>query len=129
MANSIRITFKSFLPKSGRGLDGSSQQTKQLVIGEVRVSSYSRNGETLTPSNLDLFSIDYINLEVKDAVRSPGKAPRFAQYQHASSDFYVFDRTHDGTTPDVGVSEIATGQAAVVTFNAFGPARTVPELT
>lgn len=128
MANTIRIKFKSFLPRPGFSTDGDVQQTKQEVVGDIIVSSYARNGETLTPSQLDLFSIDYIKLEVVDGVKSPGKAPRFAAFVHDVNQFYVFDRGLINSIPDTQVVEAAAGEAVTISFNAFGPARTVPEL-
>ena len=129
MANTIRIVFKSYLPKPGFSASGDTTQYKQEVRGEIQVSSYNAaTGEILTPAQLDLFSIDYLQLEVKDPIKSPGKAPRHAAWNESDNLFYVFDHAHDGTTADAKVIELADGEEVTVCFNAFGPARTVPEL-
>lgn len=129
MANTVRIVFKSYLPKPGFDTSGQTTQYKQEVRGEIQVSSYNAaTGETLTPAQLDLFSIDYLKLEVKDPIKAPGKPPRHAAWNETNNLFYVFDHANDGTTPDAKVIEVAQGTAVTVCFNAFGPARTVPDL-
>lgn len=128
MANTIRILFKSFLPKPGFDTTGQATQLKQEIRGEIIVSSYARNGENLTPAQLDLFSVDYIQMEVRDPVKSPGKPPRHAAWNESDNQFYIFDHVADNVVPDGAVHEVASGTAATVTFNAFGPARTNPDL-
>ena len=128
MARVVRTLFKSFLPGAGQDLSGNAKQGKQEVRGRIVVSSYTRGGELLVASDLGLDKIDYLQLEVVDGVRSPGKAPRFAAWNESNGQFYIFDRADDGTTPDAQVVEIASAEAVSVSFNAYGDSSDAPEL-
>lgn len=129
MSNTVRVLYDSPLPGTGRTTAGQNVQRKQEVRGRIVVDSYVKGGESLTPSDLGLTNVDYLNLEVLDPIKSPGKAPRFATWVEDTNQFYVYDRASDGSNPDTQVVEVAGATAVTIMFVAFGDSVLAPVLS
>lgn len=110
MSNTVAVRYRSYLPGSGFDSNGSPKQGKEESVGVITVTSAAR-GESLPPSKLGLTTIDFIDLQVQQAVGGAGGQPRTALYDYSSQEFYLFE--DDDPTNLVGDS-------VTVRFHAFG---------
>lgn len=118
MASDVKIRFRSFLPGAGHDGSGNAKQGKSNVRGEINVTSYARGGETLTPQDVGLTTIDDIVLTPKEAAggANPAQGARRALYSHAAQQFYVLENVNA-----TGVENEAASAAAInIRFDAFG---------
>lgn len=126
MANNVKVLFKSFL-QGGPGFTstGSVSQNKQLVVARMEVTNYANGtGETLTPADLGLSTVDLAQCSITTAggmTISESSVP-VAHYDIANELVYI--------------SEIAAAAAAagatddpVVSIWAVGDSAAAPELT
>lgn len=125
MAIDVKKKSRSALPGAGKDSNGVPVQGKTRVVGEIAVTSYSHNGENLTPADLGLDTIDYLDLVVKNAVTgtSPSQGIRKAYYADDSAQFYCTKSRIAG-----GESELVTGSTLVLKFVAEGDASDAPQL-
>lgn len=124
MARTIKTRVRSALPGAGFDSAGNAKQGKRRVTGSISVTSYANGGESLTPADLGLSTIDFIKLEHEDqAAGTEGKGVRTVPYCFSTSDFYIVQ--------DIGLSgaQPATGTTHTVYFDAVGDALDGIELT
>ena len=116
MARTIKETFRQFLPGAGRNTLGSPVQGKTRLTGRISVTSYTVNGETLTPTNLGLEVIDWINIRVQDEVGGPAvSGRRYASYNQTNDQFYLY------TVGEAGqVAEYNTAATETLEYEAEG---------
>lgn len=119
MSNTVSVRFRSFLPGSGRDANGNPAQAKQRVTGSLSVTSAAA-GESLTPTDLGLKTIDHIDLQVQTSMGSKSGRPRLALYDYGSQEFYVLE---DNSTAQTA------GNTYTVRFDAFGDSALAPELS
>ena len=125
MAVDVKILSQSYLPGAGKDSNGNPVQKKRRVVGRIEVTSYTHNGEALTPSDLRLETVDYLDMQVENAVTgtNPGQSTRKAYYADAAQQFYLTKTKIAG-----GEAELATGTTCVLKFVAEGDAVDAPEL-
>lgn len=111
MAKTVSIRYTSYLPGQGRNGNGQPVQGKQEVSGRIAVTSLNGGGESLLPSDLGLTAIDHIDLRVTAALSSKSGAPRTAEYDYTSQEFYVLQ---DASTTNT------SGKNFTLTFQARG---------
>ncbi len=120
MANTVKVRFRSFLPGSGFDSGGNPKQGKQEVRGKIEVTNYSHGGENLTPADVGLSTIDYIDIKYDNAVGgNDGGNARLVHYSHVDNQFYVLE-DH---------VQIAVTRDPVLSFAAFGDSAHDVELT
>lgn len=117
MAKTETNRFRSYLPGSGFDSSGAPVQAKQIRVGFLDVTSYSRGGESLTAQDVGLVTIDHLDLRLEDPVTgpNPGQKTRMAVYSDAAQEFYVIERQADGVW-----NELADTTSINLTFVAFG---------
>ena len=117
MAKTVQIRWRSYLPGAGFDASGNPKQGKQEVHGRVTVTSYTKGGESLKPSDLGLTAIDHLNLQLVEPIRNedPGQNSRRVDYSHSAQQFYVVNVGTSGTT-----SEAAGASTPNLTFEAVG---------
>jgi len=110
MANTVRTRFHRPLPRGGTNSGGSSKQGKVEVRGEVNVTTYIRAGESLTPMDLGLTVIDWLDLKHENSAGGKeGSEPREVRYNYSTNEFYI---TEVGKPANAGSHRLF--------FNAFG---------
>lgn len=110
MSNTVQIRYRQPLAGGFNG-NGNPVQGKQNVRGRITVTSAAM-GESLTPSDLGLTTIDDLTLTVTEAVGGgTGSQPRVAVYSHASQEFYILQDQDTVNTK---------GKNFVLSFDAFG---------
>jgi len=125
MAKSVKTFKKSRVESGGFNSSGNAQNNKLEVVGELNITAYTAAGEPLTPSDVGLSTIDFIDFDVRsvnDAATVPVATaiPLAAYDQTGQRVIIIID--HGTDTP------VTTGEAAVVRFRAVGDS-TTPELT
>ena len=125
MAIDVKVRFRSYLPGAGRDSSGNPSQRKQEVRGVIDLTSYTRGGEPLTPTDLGLTSIDWLDIKVADAVKSPDptEGRQSAHFSNSAQEFYLVHTTAAGAE-----AESAGATAATLWFNAFGDSAHGPPL-
>lgn len=119
MSNVVKPRFHRPLPGGGRDSNGNPVQGKVEVRGVIEVSSATQ-GESLTPADLGLSTIDWIDLSPEAPVRSAsGAGETLCLYDYGAQEFYTLE-DGDSTAP--------TGQTFNVRYNAFGDSARAPEL-
>jgi hypothetical protein len=116
MAYDVYTRFKSFLPGGGYDSSGRPVQGKSNFRGVIKVTSYTRGGETLRPQDLGLEAIDDLTLTLVEPLTgpNPSQQARSVRYATGSQQFYV---SRDAENVEV------TGAAAFdIYFDAFGDA-------
>jgi hypothetical protein len=98
MAKSVRETFRQYLPGAGKDTLGNPKQGKTRVVGEINVTSYTSGGEALTPRELGLTRIDWMNLRVRNEP-SGDQTRRQAAYSQVDDVFYLYELSKTGA-PD-----------------------------
>lgn len=126
MAQDVRVLGRSRLEGGGFNTSGLASNTKETVWAEVKITSYTSNGESLTPKDLGLSSIDSILFDVVSVqdnatVAVVGAMPR-AQYERTSQQVIILLDPNDGDT------QVTSTQAAVYRVMATGNSAT-PQLT
>lgn len=117
MSNTIQVRFKTFLPGSGFDSGGNPRQGKQEVAGRITVTNYSRGGESLTPADLGLTTIDHLDLQLVDPLTGtdPGQGSRQVYYSGSAQEFYIT------VTSQAGVpSELVGTSDPILSFHARG---------
>ena len=110
MANNVKTRFHRPLPGGGRDSNGNPKQGKVEVRGVISVTTYDRGGESLTPADLGLTSIDWIDLKHEEAAGAKeGAESREVPYSFSAQEFYI----REGSGP-------ANAGSHEVRFNAFG---------
>jgi hypothetical protein len=123
MARTVKIRSRAALPGTGFDSAGNPKQGKRKIIGTLAVTSYTDVGESLTPTDLGLVAIDFININHADqAANTEGRGSRWVNYQNTTSDFYIMQQ--------IGTAEAAaTGSTHTLVFVAEGDALDGIELT
>ncbi len=120
MSRTIQTRFKSALPGSGFDSSGSARQGKRRVVGQISVTSYGNVGESLTPADLGLSTIDFISIRHENqAAGKEGREARVVLYNATTQDFYI--------TTGLGVG--APTATHTLQYDAIGDALDAPELT
>lgn len=113
-------------PLVGAGFDstGTPVQSKMRVWGELNVTSYTTGGETVSPADIRLETIDFINFDVR-TVNDAGTEPAAANLLNAryiNSSQKVMIKLDENT-------EVTSTQDASVMFDAVGNFAGAPDLT
>lgn len=116
MAIDVYTRFKDFLPGAGYDSTGRSVQGKTNIRGVIKVTSYTRGGENLTPTDLGLEEIDDLTLTLVEPLTgpNPSQQARVVRYATGARQFYV--------SRDAESVELASGTAFDIYFDAFGDA-------
>jgi len=118
MANTVRTQYHRPLPHGGRVLGGSPNQVKVEVRGRITVTSYLQTGESLTPDDLGLTVIDWLDIKHEnEAGGKEGSEPRDIRYNYSDQQFYILET---GKPANAGTHYLS--------FNAFGDSARGPEL-
>jgi hypothetical protein len=125
MAKTVAVRFRNRHAAGGHDSGGSPVQGKVDIRGVVTVTSYSRGGESLTPIDLGLSTIDHLDLRVVEPVRSanPAQGTRSVVYSDAAQQFYLLEQNVGG-----GFDEAAGATAVTLSFSANGDAADHVEL-
>jgi hypothetical protein len=116
MTKSVRETFRQFLPGAGKDTTGNPKQGKTRVVGQINVTSYTTGGEALTPRQLGLERINWINLRCQNEVGAPDAGEvRKAAYNQTDDVFYLYRRADGGE-----VNEYADAATETVEYQAEG---------
>ncbi len=122
MANQVLTRFHQPLPHGGADASGRSKQNKVEVRGEISVTTYDKNGESLTPIDLGLNVIDWLDIKHENnAAGKEGSEPRFVRYNFATNEFYIVEEA-------AGSHEPANAGSHTLYFNAFGDTAREAEL-
>jgi|SRR3990172_7161480 len=122
MAKTVQTRFRSALPGAGFDSSGAARQGKRRVVGQISVTSYTNVGESLTPADIGLSTIDYISIRHENqAGGKEGKESRVVLYNSTTQDFYIVKNT--------GATVTAGGATNTLQFDATGDALDAPELT
>ena len=118
MAQDVKVLGRSRLPGGGFNTAGVASNNKIQVWAEVKITSYTSNGEALTPIHLGLSSIDTIHFDVvsvNDAatIAVVGAMPR-AQYERSSQQVIIL------IDPNAGDTQVSSTEAAVYRVLAIG---------
>lgn len=121
MARSVKILSKFTVPGSGFTSAGVAKQNKQVVVARMDVTSYTTGGESLTPADLGLETIDFVSAEVSQAGASlinPAAGLFFsAQHLRSTSLLLIHEETDAGTQLDS--TDLATVHILAVGDSAF----------
>ncbi len=110
MANTVRTRFHRPLPHGGANADGTAKQGKVEVRGEIDVTTYAKTGESLTPMNLGLLVIDWLDIKHEcEAGGKEGSEPRDVRYNFTNNEFYICE-----------AGKPANAGSHTLYFNAFG---------
>lgn len=114
MANTPKVRGRTFIAGAGFDANGNAKQGKVLVHGRIEVTS-AVAGETLKPSDVELTTIDYIDIRHENPHGgASGGEHRTVGYDFATQEFYVL-QDDDSTTPvgsDHNLRFVAFGDAA-----------------
>lgn len=113
MARTIAIRFKR--PHPGVGFDsaGNPKQGKVEVCGSISVTTYSAGGESLTPRDIGLSTIDWIDLNhANQAGGQQGSESRNVLYNFATQDFYIREGVAPANAGSHTVVFLAAGDSA-----------------
>ena len=112
MATDVKIRFRSFLPGSGYNSSGNPRQGKTNIRGRIECTSYTKGGESLTPTDLGLTTIDDLTLTLEEPLtgNDPAQAVRTVYYSRSAQQFYVA----------VDNVELTGATNLNLTFDAFG---------
>ena|SRR3990167_5227073 len=92
MAKSVRRRAKQHIPGGGFDANGSPKQGKCQIWGKIVITNYNRAGESLTPADLGLRTIEYIDLKFESAVGgSGGGQEREAFWDGTTQEFYLLE--------------------------------------
>lgn len=92
MARSIRVRGKQHLPGGGFNSNGNPRQGKIQVWGKIEVTDYRHGGETLTPADLGLRTIEWLDIKFDNAVGgASGGNYREAKYSYVDQQFYLLE--------------------------------------
>lgn len=120
MAKTVQTRFRSALPGAGFDSSGAARQGKRRVVGQISVTSYGNVGESLTPADIGLSTIDYISIRHENqAGGKEGRESRVVNYNFTSQDFYIV----------TGLGVGAPTATHTLQFDAIGDALDAPELT
>lgn len=109
MARTINETFRQFLPGAGKDVLGNPAQGKTRVEGRINVTSYVSGGEALTPTDLGLTTINWINLRCQDEVVGPEvNQRRYASYSQTNDVFYLYQVGPTGVVNEYDLAETET---------------------
>ncbi len=110
MARTVKQRFHRPLPGGGFDSNGNPRQGKVEVRGVISVTTYAAGGESLTPTDLGLGTIDWIDLKHEEqAGGKEGSETREVLYNFATQDFYIREA---GAPANAGAHELR--------YNAFG---------
>ncbi len=111
--------------RPGFDSNGNAKQGKQEVRGVITVTNYIQGGEDLTPADVNLTNIDYIELVLTEPFlgNQPDHDGRTIGYSVSAQEFYINLVTQVGQK-----SELVNTFDPVVMFNAFGDSVEAPEL-
>ena len=116
MASDVKIRFRQFLPGVGYDSSGNPKQGKTKVTGIISVTSYAPGNEALTPRDVGLTTIDFIQLRVSDETGHPNaQNERGVTYVKSVQQFYLLDVSSAGVR-----DERASGSTETVEFLAEG---------
>ncbi len=120
MAIDVRIRSKAALPRGGYNAQGVAVNQKVVVIGDIDITSYTTNGEPITPGALGLSVIDGLFISVIDVDGTLPTATNIHSwgYTYNTNLLVLFDGSAGTTDPDA---------SAQVRFVAIGDSAT-PEL-
>lgn len=125
MANTVQVRYRSYLPGAGFDSNGNAKQGKQEVRGVITVTNYIQGGEDLTPADVNLTNIDYIELVLQEPFEGnqSDKTVREIGYSVSAQQFYINTVIQAGDRVELGNTV-----NPVVMFNAFGDSVEAPEL-
>jgi len=126
MARSVKILSKFPVPGSGFTTAGVAKQNKMVVVARMDVTSYATGGEALTPSDLGLGTIDYVQAEVSQAGASlidPAAGSFFGAFHIRSTSLLLILEEFDAGT------ELSSTDLATVHLVAVGDSAFVADLT
>lgn len=66
MAIDVRIRSITSLPSGGKTIGGVAAPQKAMVVGDIDVTSYTANGEPVSPADLGLTTVDGLFITVVD---------------------------------------------------------------
>ncbi|MDY6957678.1 MAG: hypothetical protein SVK08_00840 [Halobacteriota archaeon] len=111
MSNVVKTRFHRPLPGGGRDSNGNPKQGKVEVRGKIEVTNYSHGGESLTPADIGLLAIDWIDIKPDEPVGgNDGGQVREVHYSFSNQQFYILEDN----------VQIAATSDPVLSFNAFG---------
>ena len=126
MAQDIKVLGRSRLPGGGFNTAGVASNSKIQVWAEVSITSYTSNGESLTPMMLGLSSIDTIHFDLVStnnaATIAVIGAMQRAQNERTSQQAIIL------IDPNAGDTQVSSTEAAVYRVLAIGNSAT-PLLT
>jgi len=97
---------------TGTGLTGQPSNRKVRVTAFINVTSYTASGENLAPADLDLLSLDFIEVNVLSVAGSaPTAASPLTASWNRSTEKIIVNTTHGTESP---------GSAATLTVEAIG---------
>jgi len=120
MSKSIIETGRIGTVRSGRTVDGAQKNNKAIVWGRINVKSYTADGESLTPKELGLETVDWAQFEVQsvnDAVTVPTTTVIPTAVWIRSTNLLVIN-----VNMALNTVQNTTSQDAVVNFQAAGDA-------
>jgi len=114
MSSSFRIRGRQHLPGGGHNSNGSPRQGKVQVWGKINVTNYTHGGESLTPADVGLTTIEWIDIKFDNAVGgNSGGQQRDAYYSHTDQEFYLLEAdVQIAATADPVLSFLACGDTA-----------------
>jgi hypothetical protein len=113
MAKTVAILGRSYLPGPGFNTSGTPKQGKTQTWGVVTISSYTASGEPLTPNDLGLTAIDFVQFNVdKIDGADLGHAEGSAVYQYTNQKVSVFEAAADQADTSAVLRFMATGDSA-----------------
>jgi hypothetical protein len=111
MGNTVQQRFHRPLPGGGVDVNGNPKQGKVEVRGKITVTNYAHGGEDLTPADLGLVTIDWIDLKCDEPIGgNDGGQVREAHWSASAQQFYVLQDN----------VQIAATADPVLSYNAFG---------
>lgn len=106
MSNVVKILFKGTIPGVGFDQNGLAKQNKTLVVARMVTTDVQSGSESLTPNDLGLETIDFINLKV---VSESGGVPAISATTSVTAEYDDADET-------VFISDVAAaGDRAAIT--------------
>lgn len=115
MARNVKILFRHYLPGGGFTTSGQPKQGKTITWGKVDVTSYSASGESLTPNDLGLTTVDSVHFSVIQINGSDvaDNVVAGAQWRKTNQTLSIFDNVNTPT-------EVGAGETVDVGFIAVG---------
>ena len=118
MSRVIKSRGKQQLPGGGFDANGNSKQGKLEVWGKIEVTNYNTGGENLSPSDVGLRTIEWIDLKHDEALGgASGSEVRTVHYSYSAQQFYVLQENSGGNfvqvapTADPDLSFHVTGDS------------------